>query len=134
MKILVLASMPISAELLRAAVGEEIDDAEVLVIAPALNPSTLRFWMSDADQAISRAEVVQEETVVDLEEDGIEAAGDTGESEPLVAIEDALATFAADRMVIFTHAQQDQDHRETDLAAAVERRFGIPVVRREVPG
>jgi hypothetical protein len=134
MKILVLASMPISAELLRAAVGEEIDDAEVLVIAPALNPSTLRFWMSDADQAISRAEVVQEETVVDLEEDGIEAAGDTGESEPLVAIEDALATFAADRMVIFTHAQQDQDHRETDLAAAVEQRFAIPVVRREVPG
>jgi hypothetical protein len=30
--------------------------------------------------------------------------GDTGESDPLLAIEDALRTFPADQIVLFTHA------------------------------
>jgi hypothetical protein len=75
----------------------------VLVVAPALNSRT-RFWISDPDPAIERAEEVQEETVERMDEEGIDAAGDTGESDPLLAVEDALATFPADEIVLFTHA------------------------------
>lgn len=124
---LVLTSEPISADVLREAAGEEAaDDAEVLVIAPALHQSGLRFWMSDADEAIAKAEGVQEETVERLEEEGIDAAGDTGESEPLVALEDALATFSADRIVIVSHPEGERAFAEEDVDAA-RSRFDVPV-------
>jgi hypothetical protein len=74
---------------------------------------------------------VQEETVERLEEEGVDAAGDTGEADPLVAIEDALATFPAERIVIFTHPEGERAYREEDLEAA-RQRFGVPVVQWEV--
>jgi hypothetical protein len=43
---------PISADRLRAAFAGTPDDAEILVVAPALHRSALRFWLSDADEAI----------------------------------------------------------------------------------
>jgi hypothetical protein len=61
----------------------------VLVVARALNTRT-RFWLSDVDAAIERAEEVQEETVDRMVQEGVDAAGDTGESDPLLAIQDAL--------------------------------------------
>lgn len=132
MKVLVLTSEPISAEVLREAVGAEVaDSAEVLVVAPALHQSGLRFWMSDADEAIGKAEDVQVETVERLEEEGVDAAGDTGESEPLTALQDALATFPADRIVIFSHPDGEQAFAEEDIDAA-RARFDVPVEYRIV--
>ena len=48
----------------------------------------------------------------------------TGESEPLLALQDALATFPADRIVIFKG--DGKGYREEDLAGASDR-FDIPV-------
>ena len=102
-KILALVSEPMSGEALKMAVGaEEAEEAEVLVIAPALNESKIRFWASDPDGSIERAEEVAEETVERMDEEGIDAAGDTGESDPLLALQDALATFAVDEIVLCT--------------------------------
>ena len=131
MKVLVLASEAINAEALREALGDDVREAEVLVVSPALQESRLRYWIGDADEAIARAEEVQEETVERLEEEGIDAAGDTGESDPLQAIEDALVTFDADRIVIFSHPEGDRAYQEEDLDRASER-FGVPVVHRHV--
>src|SRR3954451_20912527 len=103
MKLLVVTPEPIDASFLRSALGTEVEGAEVLVVSPATNQSKLAFWVSDPDEAIHEAEVAQEETVERLEEEGVDAAGDTGESEPAVAIQDALATFRADRIVVFSH-------------------------------
>jgi hypothetical protein len=127
MKLLVLTPEPVDAELLRATLGEDIEGAEVLVVSPATNQSKLAFWVSDPDEAIHEAEVAQEETVERLEEEGVDAAGDTGESEPVVALQDALATFAADRIVVFSHPGGDRDYREDEGLADAEARFGIPV-------
>ncbi len=127
MKLLVLTPEPIDADLLRAAVGEGVDDAEVLVVSPATHQSGLAFWMSDADEAIGEAETAQVDTVERLEEAGIDAVGDTGESEPWLAIQDALATFPADRIVIFSHPESDRDYREDEGLADAEQRFGVPV-------
>jgi hypothetical protein len=127
MKLLVLTPEPIDADLLRATLGDEVEGAEVLVISPATNESPVAFWVSDSDQAIAEAEAAQEETVERLEEGGIDAAGDTGESEPAVALQDALATFQADRIVIFSHPEGDRDYREDEGLANAEERFGVPV-------
>lgn len=114
MKLLVLTPEPIDAAMLRSVAGPEADDAEVLIISPAGTQSGLRFWVSDVDDAIEKAQQTADESAELLEEGGIDAVGDTGEAEPAVALRDALATFAADRIVVFTHPEGDQDYRESD--------------------
>ena len=57
----------------------------------------------------------------------VDAAGQTGESEPAQAIDDALATFAADRIVIFSHPEGDRDYREDEGLADAEQRWNVPV-------
>ena len=57
------------------------------------------------------------------------ASADTGESDPIEAIEDALRTFPADRIVLFTHSESEQRYREDIDPREVERRFGLPVDR-----
>lgn len=123
MKLLVLTPEPIDAAMLRSVAGDGADDAEVLIIAPAGTRSGLRFWMSDVDGAIASAQETADESAERLEEEGIDAVGDTGEAEPAVALRDALATFAADRIVVFTHPDGDEDYREADGLDAL----GVPV-------
>jgi hypothetical protein len=132
MKLLVLTPEPVDADLLRNTLGDEVEGAEVLVVSPATNQSKLAFWVSDPDQAIAEADTAQEETVERLEEAGVDAAGDTGESEPAVALQDALATFAADRIVVFSHPSGERDYREDKGIAELEQRYGIPVTHAEI--
>ena len=126
-KILALVSEPISGDALRSAVGDDVpDDAEVMVVAPALN-TRAKFLMSDADEAIGRAEEVQEESVERLDEEGIDAAGDTGESDPLLAIQDVLTTWPADEIVLFTHSEGERNWLEEGVVDEAKERFAPPV-------
>jgi hypothetical protein len=125
-KILALVAEPISADMLRTAVGPEADDAEVLVVAPALNTKR-HFFLADPDPAIERADAVQEETVERLDEEGIDAAGDTGEEDPLLALQDALVTYEADEIVLFTHAGGKRNWLEDGLVEEAKERFDAPV-------
>jgi hypothetical protein len=127
MKLLVVTPEPIDAAFLRNALGDEVRGAEVLVVSPATHESKLAFWVSDADDAIEEAETAQVDTVERLEEEGVDAAGRVGESEPAVAIEDALATFPADRIVVFSHPENERDYREDEGLADAESRWGIPI-------
>ncbi len=129
MKLLVLAPEPVDAAALRGTLGEEVEGAEVRVVSPARNSSGLAFWVSDADEAIGEAQEAASQTVESLQSAGIEAQGDTGEAEPLQAIADALATFEADRVVIFVRAEEEESYREDDVAGRAERRFGRPVAQ-----
>jgi hypothetical protein len=126
-RILALVSEPVSGEALKKAIGRErADGAEVLVVAPALNTRT-RFWLSDVDAAIERAEEVQEESVGRMVQEGVDAAGDTGETDPLLAIQDALQTFPADEIVLFTHAAGDLNWLEEGVVEEARERFEVPV-------
>jgi nucleotide-binding universal stress UspA family protein len=129
-KLLVVTPEPVDAKLLRATLGDEVRGAEVLVVSPATHQSKVAFWVSDSDEAIHEAETAQEETVERLEEEGVDAAGDTGEAEPAVAIQDALATFPADRIVIFSHP--DLDYREDRGLQDAEQRFGVPITHAQI--
>lgn len=126
-RILAVVSEPVSGEALKSAVGDTAaEQAEVFVIAPALDKSW-RFWLSDPDQAIERANEVQEETVERMDEEGIDAAGETGESDPLLAIQDALATYDADEIVLFTHPDSKTSFLEDGIVQQAEERFSQPV-------
>ena len=134
MKLLVLTSEPVSADQLRGALPGDADptDAEVMVVAPALHESALRFWLSDADDAIARADEVRRQSLEQLGADGVSAAADTGESNPEDAVEDVLKTFAADRILVFTHTGEEQRYREDVDTGDLESRFGIPVTQARV--
>jgi hypothetical protein len=133
-RILAVVSEPVSAEALKSAIGEdEAAGAEVLVVAPALT-SKRRFLLADPDPGIERAEEVQEETVERLGEEGVDAAGDTGESDPLLAIQDALQTFEADEIVLFTHSGGDANWLEEGLVDEAKERFEPPVRHLVVEG
>ena len=122
-KIIALAAEPISADVLRSAVGrEQADDAEVLVVAPALNDK-VRFWISDPDPAIDRAREVADESAERMVEEGVDAVGDTGEGDPIQALEDALVTFDADAIVLCTHAGGEKNWQEDGVVDRVREHF-----------
>jgi hypothetical protein len=131
MKVLVIASEQISADRLRATLGDRTDDAEIMVVAPALHQSALRFWLSDSDEAIQRAEFVRRATVEGLDEEGLDAHGDICQGNPVTAVEDALGAFPADRIVVFTRPVSEQRYAEAVDAQALRERFGVPVQRAE---
>jgi hypothetical protein len=128
MKLLVVTPEPVDAPLLRKTLGDDVRGAEVLVVSPATNESKVAFWVSDADEAIEEASSAESETVSALRHSGVEAAGDVGDSEPATAIDDALATFKADRIVIFSRPEGERDYREDETLAEGESRWGVPVM------
>jgi hypothetical protein len=131
MKVLVIASEQISADRLRATLGDTTDEAEIMVVAPALHRSALRFWLSDSDEALRRAEFVKRATVESLDGEGLDAHGDVCQGNPVAAVEDALGAFPADRILLFSRPVAEQRYAEAVDAEALRERFGVPVQRAE---
>jgi hypothetical protein len=104
--------------------------AQVHVVAPAITGSPLKHTLGDVDDAIVVAEDRLGKSLRNLEEAGVAASGAVGDADPMVAIEDALATFPADRIVVFSHP--DPDYREDAGLGDVEERFGLPVTRATI--
>jgi hypothetical protein len=119
MNVLVLAASPVDAGLLRRELGDEAEGAQVLVVSPAVNSSPLAFWMSDSDEAIADAQERLDETLGRLRSAGVRARGTTGDSEGLVALEDALASFPADRVVVVD---------DPEVAEEAAERLDMPVL------
>jgi hypothetical protein len=127
-KLLILATEPVAADDVRSALpDEDLEGAEVLIVSPAVNESAVAFWMSDSDEAIAEAESTAEQTAQSLRERGARARATTGESEPLVALQDALATYQADRVLVFVREEDRARYREDDVLGEAQRRFGVPV-------
>jgi hypothetical protein len=128
MRLLVLATDAVDADDVRSALpDDELEGAEVLVVSPAVNESPVAFWVSDADEAIADAESAAEQTAEQLRERGAQARGTTGDSEPLMALQDALATYPADRVVVFVRGEDQARYREDDVLGEAQQRFGVPV-------
>jgi hypothetical protein len=117
--VLVLAASPVDAGLLRRELGDDAEGAQVLVVSPAVNSSPLAFWVSDSDEAIEDAQERLDETISKLQDAGVQARGTTGDSEGLVALQDALATFPADRVVVVD---------DPEVAEEASERLDVPVV------
>ena len=60
-----------------------------------------------------------------LEIRGVHAEGRVGDSDPLLAIADALPTFRADEIVIAAEPERSSPRR-AELASRARNRFGLP--------
>ena len=104
-----------------------LEAKEVRVIAPTLT-SRIRSWAGDIDADASKADERMHAIVGSIDASGQPAtAGSVGDEDPLQAVEDALATFPADALILAVHAPGTANWRERRLGERVRQRFGIPV-------
>src|SRR5690606_30413924 len=99
-------------------------ESRVLVVTPALTASRAAHWASDIDEAMEIARQRLELSLIEIKERlGIRARGEVGDSDPLVAIEDALGAFPADEIVISTHPPEDSAWLERGVVERSRERF-----------
>jgi hypothetical protein len=95
----------------------------MIIVAPAPHRSALRCWLSDADEAIRWAELVRREAVAGLDDARLDAQSDSGEGDPVKAIEDVLVTAPAERIVLFS--RRSQNNAMTRAATATRGSTGL---------
>ncbi len=127
-RILVVANETVGGEELLTAIRHRAEavSAQVLVVCPALN-SPLKHWVSDEDKARIAAQTRLEASLATMHAAGIEARGQIGDGDPLLAIEDAIRTFAPDELIISTHPEGRSNWLERGIVQATRERFAIPV-------
>jgi len=128
--LLVVTTAPVNGAQLQEHVREHVGsaDARVRVVAPASKVSPLRWILSDEDEARAEAE----ETAVEATEavsDVAPAEAEAGDTDPVLAIQDALATFPADEILIVSARGSEATWLEKDAAGEAFERFGVPITR-----
>ncbi len=108
---------PAAVEAIAATAGP---DAQVLVLAPALNPG-LRHWLSDLRKARLDAQTRLAVSLASLAAARVDAIGHVGDTDPVQAVEDELASFPAREVVFVTGAGEEKD------VAEVRRRLDRPL-------
>jgi len=101
------------------------EDAEVLVLAPALN-TPLSHWASDVGRSRLDAQRKLVLTVGALAAAEVEARGAVGDPDPLQAVEDTLRDFAADEVIVGLPEGEAMGDART-LVAELRRRLDLPV-------
>jgi hypothetical protein len=102
-------------------------DCEILVVTPALGVSRAEHWASDVDGAIELARQRMELSLIDIERLGLKAKGEIGDSNPNVAIEDALRVFPADEVVISTHPPHRSRWLEHGVVERARSEIDLPI-------
>jgi hypothetical protein len=100
--------------------------AEILVVTPAIT-SQVKHWVSDVDEALAEADRRREQSVRTIAEAGFEARGEVGDSDPNVAIEDALMTFPADEVIISTHPPDRSRWLERGVVEKAREEVDLPI-------
>jgi hypothetical protein len=100
---------------------------EVRVVAPAVTDSALKHAFGDVDEAIAAAEERLRHSLEALGHSGLKVAGAIGDADPVVAMEDALADFDADEILIVTHPEDDGAWLEGDAFERAQEQFRLPV-------
>lgn len=128
-RLLVVANETVGGEALLAEIGNRCRgrNCEILVVTPALAASRASHWASDVDEAIELARQRMELSLIALGELGIKAKGEIGDSDPNVAIEDALRAFPADEIVISTHPPDRSRWLEHAVVERTREEIDLPV-------
>ena len=96
------------------------------VVCPALN-SRLKTYTSDEDPAREAAQARLDATLERLASVGIDASGEVGDGDPLVAVDDAVRTFGPNEIVISTHPPGRSNWLEKGVVDSVRARYDVPV-------
>ena len=128
-RLLVVANETVGGEALLEEIRGRCRDrrCEILVVTPALVASRASHWASDVDEAIELARQRMELSLIAIRELGLRAKGEIGDSDPNVAIEDALRVFPADEIVISTHPPERSRWLEHGVVERAREQIDLPI-------
>lgn len=126
--VLVVSSSERPVAALRAALGDDIGGLRVVV--PAVHQSHLQWLTNADDDARERADEAASSIADALPSQQTESSA--GDSDPLLAIEDALRDFAADEVVVVTRPDEEATWLEESSSEVIARRLGGLKVTRLV--
>jgi hypothetical protein len=106
-------------------------NTQVLVVAPTI-ASPFHHLMDDEGTERFSAGRRLDEIVSTLEYNGVEAQGMIGSDLPLQAIQDALAVFSADEIVVVAPSSETSGWSERDLVDRARSAHGRPVTHLEL--
>jgi hypothetical protein len=135
LRLLVVVAETVPSTALEAQVARRFDHrrSAVHVVSPAISGSPVKRAFGDVDDAIIAAKERLESSLRELRRVGIEASGSVGESDPVIAIEDALATFPADEiLIVTTHPERGATGPERELFERARQRFEPPITHLSV--
>ena len=119
-------------------VGHESEPMDLRVVVPAIEPSSFRHTLGDVDEPRREAEARLQRVLEELRANGIEAAGEVGDSDPIQAAQDVLLKEPMDEIVIFEHERAQARWFEDGLMNRAEAGLDPPlrmvVVRDEEDG
>ena len=116
-------------EPLRRELGERAGDRrpEVRVVVPALAQTAFEQAAGAVDEGMERAAGQLDQSLDRVRDAGVEGDGQVGDSDPMLAIEDALYEFPADEILIVTHPEHQGRWLEDDLFERAKQRFEPPI-------
>jgi len=129
-RLLVVANETVGGTELLEEIGERCrgHECEILVVTPALAASRADHWASDIDEAIVLARQRMELSVIEIEQRlQLKARGEIGDSDPNVAIGDALRVFPADEIVISTHPAATSRWLERGVVDRARQEIDLPI-------
>jgi GABA permease len=102
--------------------------SEVYVVVPALTSSRLEHLAHDVDAALAEARKRLDDSLAAMRGAGIDARGEVGDHhDPNTAIEDALAVFAADEVIVSTHPPERSKWLERGVVERAREEIPLPV-------
>jgi len=127
-RVLVVANETIAGESLHRQINEmTAEDGEVLVVAPALS-SRLEYVFSDVDKPREHAQARLDRSLELMAADGVTAKGLVGDANPVRALEDALAIFDADAVLVSTHPEGRSHWLERGVVEKFRAHTSLPVI------
>lgn len=102
-------------------------ETEVMVVVPAVEPAPLHRLLGRTDPSADEAASNLARMLGALGQAGIPARGDIGDSDPLVAVEEALREFAADEVLLTERARTRGPQRAHRRRARSRPRVGRPL-------
>jgi GABA permease len=128
-RLLVVANETVQGEALLNEIRDRCRDrrSEVMIVTPALAASRASHWASDIDEAIELARQRMELSLIEIGQLGLKAKGEIGDSDPNMAIEDALRVFPADEIVISTHPPDRSRWLEHGVVDKAKEQIDLPI-------
>jgi hypothetical protein len=128
-RLLVVATEAVAGPELRDQVAQRLRErsATVHIVSPAVTETGLKHAMGDIDEAVEEASGRLDESLRQLGDLDAEVTGRVGDSDPLLAIEDALQTFSPDEILIVTHPDEDSRWLEADVFDRARHKFEPPI-------
>jgi hypothetical protein len=103
------------------------DGLEVRVVIPTVEASAFRHTMGDVDEPRKQAEERLQKNLEMLRGKGIDVSGEVGDPDPVQAANDALLKGPADEVLIFEHADGQEQWYEEGLVERAQESIEPPL-------